>query len=696
MNKEKTHNNKSKNNFKYDRKKLLNGLLIAVFMVILFFITIQKYEEYKLKINIGDYAESDIRATKELFDENATEKLKEEAAKNVSPKYRISPSVQMNMKGTIANFLDTARDLKAQSNISLSRKAELLAESIDFEISSKDLYKILRMEYKSLNHFENTLTDLVNQLMGSGIKEEELEYEKESLVKVFDSLNLEEEEKSLGLILVSETMEPNEFVDVAETERLRDAAVNNIEPVIIKENEIIAVKGERITQNKYELIKESGLLKNEEGKNTSRNIGVSLLLLLSTIFLFGYIYFFNNDFLMNNKLLLLVLVILLVIVISEVFYNISPYIMPVTSAALLIAILIDTRLGLIVNLFISFFLGFVLRLDISIIFMFIIAGNLGVLTVIKNKQRYNILINAIIIGIVNVLVITSFALIKNSSGVNFWINNLQGLLNGLICGVITLGTLPIWENMFSILTPIKLLELSNPNHPLLKKLLLEAPGTYHHSLLVGNLSEAAAEAIGANPLLARVGSYFHDIGKSKKPYYFKENQFGISNPHDRLQPMQSTKIITGHAVDGINMAKEEKLPKEIIDIIDQHHGTTTVAYFYHKAKEDNEGIDVDIEDFRYKGSKPKTKEAALVMLADSTEAAVRSIKEPNGDKIKDMVTKVVNGKVKDGQLDLCDMTYKDVSTTISTFTKVLIGMYHDRIEYPDMDEQEGNTVKEGI
>ena len=286
-------------------------------------------------------------------------------------------------------------------------------------------------------------------------------------------------------------------------------------------------------------------------------------------------------------------------------------------------------------------------------------------------------------AIVNILVITSFGLIKGLSGREILVRDLQVFLNGIVTIIITIGSLPLWENLFSILTPIKLLELSNPNHPLLKRLLVEAPGTYHHSLMVGNLSEAAADLIGANSLLVRVGAYYHDIGKLYKPYYFKENQFGMSNPHDLLEPYESAKIILAHVTEGIKLAKEKNLPSEIIEFIDEHHGTTSVAYFYYKAKEDDDSV--NIEDFRYKGKKPQSKETALVMLADSVEAAVRSIKNPTREKVEEMVNKVVKGKINDAQLDECDITNKDINTIINAFINILLSIYHDRIEYPSFE-----------
>lgn len=672
-------------------RRLYNGLLLVIFTAILFFITIHKLETNKFDLKIGDTATTDIRATKDLEDIYTTEKLKTDAMNKIEPRYRIFPSVQITMKNTIKDFLDTTRDIKGQENISVNKKAQILLEKQNLGLSSKEIYYVLRMDYKSLNSFENNIMDLINQLMGNGIKETELEYEKANLEKTFESLDMKDEEKRLGLLLLDATMEANEFLDKIETQRRKDEAAEKIETVILKEDEIIAPQGTIIGERELELIRESGLLKEDNKIPIGVITGTVILILLGMSIIFGYIYLFNNEILYNNRLLILLIVVLLSIIICKEMYLISPYIMPVATAPLLISMLIEPKLGLLVNMFLSFFLGFMLKLDAGTIAMYMVSGSIASLIAIKQEQRYNILLNGFIIGVINILTLTAFRLAKGIGGIDSFTVAGYGLLNGLIAAILTLGSLPIWENAFSVLTTLKLLELSNPNQPLLKKLLLEAPGTYHHSILVGNLSEAAAEAIEANPLLARVASYYHDIGKTVRPYYFAENQFGMENPHNKLQPMQSTTIITSHTVDGIALGKEKKLPKEIIDIIEEHHGNTAVAYFYYKAKELDKDIALSIDEFRYKGKKPQTKEAAIVMLADSSEAAVRSMKELTKEKIEDMVRKVVQGKLKDGQLDQCDVTLKEIETIIHSFVNVLTGIYHDRIEYPNIEEKSEAT-----
>lgn len=673
--------------YKFNNKRLLNVAFLIIFVVIIFSLALMRFESNKLNIEIGDYASSDIRATRNIVDEIGTENLKQNVLASTQAKYRISPSIQIDVKDSISKLFDLVRDYKVQTNITNIRKAEEIQENLNFEISNDDIINMLRMEYQSLSSFETILIDLSNQIMGAGIKEEELEYEKENLSTTFDSLNLSDTQRNIGLAILTELIKANEFIDELETNRIRENAINSIEDIIIQENEIIVVEGELIDEHKYELIKESGLLKDSNESDLVAKIGIGILAIIGILTFVGYIYFFNYDIINNNRFLVLIISMLLTIFLSLVLYTISPFIIPVSIGGLLISILISSTLGIITNIFLALLLGIMLGLDLSFIVMLIIGGTIAILAITYQKQRSNILIGGIIMSSINILLITSFGLIKGLGWSDILIRDLQVFVNGIITTIIVIGSLPLWENLFSILTPIRLLELSNPNQPLLKRLLVEAPGTYHHSLMVGNLSEAAADKIGADSLLVRVGSYYHDIGKLYKPYYFKENQFSMSNPHDLLSPDESARIILGHVTEGLKMAKEYKLPSELCDFIDEHHGTTIVAYFYYKANEDDSSV--NIENYRYYGRKPQSKETALVMLADSVEAAVRSIKEPTNESIEEMVTKVVKGKINDSQLDECDITNKDINIIIKTFINILIGIYHDRVEYPNME-----TIKE--
>ncbi len=312
--------------------------------------------------------------------------------------------------------------------------------------------------------------------------------------------------------------------------------------------------------------------------------------------------------------------------------------------------------------------------------LFFISGILSGILVRNSRRRSVIIRTGFIIGLVQI--VSLFFI--DSFRMSYPLGYLMFMLNGIVSGVIVIGTLPIFEYLFKSVTNVSLLELADFNQPLLQRMIMEAPGTYHHSLIVGNLSEAACASVGANALLARIGAYYHDIGKLEKPEYFSENQDIKTSKHDNLSSTMSKLLIMSHVSGGAELAKKYKLNPRLIDFILQHHGTSLVYYFYRKALETlEEDQEIREEGFRYPGPKPNTKETAIVLLADSVEAATRALKEPTPVNIKEVVHKIINNKFIDGQLDACDLTLKDIERISAIFIRILSGIYHARITYPE-------------
>lgn len=349
-----------------------------------------------------------------------------------------------------------------------------------------------------------------------------------------------------------------------------------------------------------------------------------------------------------------------------------------------VAILITVALGLSAG--IVFQEGYSTVLQMEIALYIIISGLSCVLFMRKMESRTKILKVSFQVAGINTLFIASYLLLTQSSytlqELLFYL--IAAIVSAVASGALAMGLLPFFESGFGIISSYRLIELSNPNHPLLKKILMEAPGTYHHSLMVANLADAACEAVGANGLLARVGCYYHDIGKTRRPGFFVENQMNGFNPHDQLKPEASSDIIIAHVIDGVKILQKHKMPKEIIDIAAQHHGTSLVKFFYFKAKE----LDPDVleEKFRYSGPKPQTKENAIISVADSVEAAVRAMKEPNAEKIKSLIHAITQDKLMDGQFDECDLSIKELKTIEKVFGETLNGTFHSRIEYPKQEK----------
>lgn len=405
-------------------------------------------------------------------------------------------------------------------------------------------------------------------------------------------------------------------------------------------------------------------------------------LLLSLMIFFKF--FYNSHLKRNYKLIYPVFLYVIFFAVIQILINnhINLYVTPLVAFSMLSTILfgdlILTLLFLVACVFTMLILHFV-SLQIGLIFL--ISGIISAFFCLEVRKR-NTLIEAGFL--ISVLQLVLFFICFGFSPANSK-DYVILFFNAILSSLIVIAVLPVFEFLFNTITNINLLELADFNHEALNKLMLEAPGTYHHSLIVGNLSEAACRAVGANALLARIGAYYHDIGKLNKPEYFSENQSLITSKHDELAPSMSKLIIMKHVKEGIDLGKKYKLNPRILDFIQQHHGTSLVYFFYRRALEKSEdNQDIQEGTFRYPGPKPDTKETAIVLLADSVEAASRAMREPTPDKIKESVHKIINNKFIDGQLDNCDLTLKDLETIAKVFLHILTGMYHTRITYPEV------------
>lgn len=405
-------------------------------------------------------------------------------------------------------------------------------------------------------------------------------------------------------------------------------------------------------------------------------INFSIPVLLIVLFLF-----LKNGQSQNYNLLNLTLLLVSIFVISlfVVRYRWPVYYIPFSVIPMLATILFaDINLAMLITVASSLTVGVIAGNNYYLGILFLISGIASILLVKHVHKRDNIFHAGIMIGFVQAGVL----FLNQRFQISGWINYIILLCNGVVSGIIVIGILPVFEYLFSTITNISLLELFN--HPLLERLKLEIPGTHHHSLVVGNLSEAACRVVGANALLARIGAYYHDIGKLSKPEYFSENQRENGNKHDTLSPTISKMIIMNHVKEGVELAKKYKLNSVLVDFIQQHHGSSLVYYFYRRALENSEDSQEIIEEgFRYPGPKPNKKETAIVLLADSVEAATRTLKDPTAVKIEETVHKIINNKFIDGQLDECDLTLKDIERISSVFIRILTGIYHTRITYPE-------------
>lgn len=513
---------------------------------------------------------------------------------------------------------------------------------------------------------------------------------------------------------VSKLITPNLSYDSIDTQKAKEFAKKNIAPVYFKisKGEVVVREGDIITKSKYAELK--AINSTQQNQNIYMKIIAEFIIFVVMFFILYRVYkrIRHKSKIKENVIVLIStsLIILQIIIYKFLFYisNIVSYSSPDLSKLAIIfstpfafisiisLLLIDFEISLCLTILMSLTAWLMLGLNSQASQFFIAAyaffgGIIGLLAVYKEKSRSNIMKSGVYIAALNIVLIVLFYMLNGVSFDSGIIIDLSfGAAGGLFTPIIVSGIFPIFEYTFNISTDMKLLEMGSLNNPLLKELAIKAPGTYHHSIVVSSLAEAAASAIGANSLLAKVGSYYHDIGKIKNPIYFVENQANGINPHDNLKPSMSALIIMNHVKYGVEIAKKYKLGSSIIDIIQEHHGTTLVKYFYKKAKE--AGLDPKEEDFRYPYKKPQTKEAGIIMIADEVEAASKMLSNPTAKHLEEYVRKIMRDIFLDGQLDECELTLKELNSIVDSFINVLVGIFHHRIEY-DQESKVDNDNK---
>jgi putative nucleotidyltransferase with HDIG domain len=503
---------------------------------------------------------------------------------------------------------------------------------------------------------------------------------------------LDEAERMLAAELISPLLVPNSSFSQELTAQARDRAAEGVEPVRVSilQGEVIVRNGERVTPAQVEEIGALGL--GETTPDLASFAGWSLLAVLVVGMLLGWIWRYRSGLWHRNNVLVLIGLLMIGVTLAlkiTAGRPTLPFFLPTAAMAMLLAVLLDASIATILMAFVAIMGGAVNGSSLEIATYIFLGGLAGIVAVRRGDRLQVFLQAAVAVFIVNALVVSVFSLLgaRDLRGIlELWFASAASAAGS---GVAAVGSFAVLGSVFGILTVFQLLELANPSQPLLRRLLVETPGTYHHSLMVGNLAERAAEAIGADPLVTRVAAYYHDIGKLANPLAFIENQAGGENIHDQLDPEVSAGILKQHVVDGIDLAYKAHLPKALIAYIPQHHGTAIMGYFYARAKDQvGPGATVDERKFRHSGPKPQTREAALIMLADGVEASVRSLAARDEPAIRAMVSRIIDERTTDGQFDECDLTLRDLERIREAFVGQLLGMYHTRVAYPQ------NTVVE--
>lgn len=518
------------------------------------------------------------------------------------------------------------------------------------------------------------------------------------------SRNFYEDLSDAGSEVFSQIIQPNLIFNNEDTEARVDDALDeiSISKGAVAQGQVIIRRGDIVTSEKYNILQSLAEARAQNASTMERwlRYGGDVIAIISilTIFFF-YLYLYRRYIYVDNAMLLLVLIAFsLVIVSSSAVYhfdNISPFIVPVAIAPIILTIIFDSRVGLLSTITLALLTGLINGNNFEYVTATTVACSLGLFSVRDIKKRSQFFFTTPGIVFVSYLVVV---LGFNMTAFDSWGSLGSEVLFIAINALFILFTYPLillFEKSFKVTTDFSLLELSDTNLPLLKKLMTKAPGTFHHSLQVSNLAEAAAGAIRANGLLCRVGGLYHDIGKMENPGYFTENQTEV-NEHDKLKPRMSALVIKAHVSNGVKIAEEHGLPDIIIDFIKTHHGTSLIKFFWEKAKEqaDTSKKEIKEKDFRYDGPLPQTKETGILLLADGVEAASRAMKDPNYQKLENLIDKMVDDRVNEGQLSKTPLTFQDISTIKETFLNILVGIYHSRVEYPDDETEEEKEEQE--
>lgn len=661
--------------------------LFTITAIFIYFIMLTVVTPKRYKLNEGDIATVDIKAPRDIIDEEATKAKEQEVTAKVEKKFTLKNEIKIEASENIKSFFDKLINLKSNDIDEKSKISEL--KKIDaFKLSDAEYKTLLDLNVDKDTELQWIALTAIDKGYEKQIEEDNSEDIAEAKTIVDDYLSSQGLESNIEVILremCESQIKANYFFDQSKTDEAVKEALKSVSKVMIKKNQTIVKEGEPITQQQINILTELGLV----GEDLSKDyIYTYIILAFFVLFVLGMQYMYlkkeKKEILIDTKLVFLILLLNLLSVISaRVFTFVSLFIIPIACAPILMTVFLDSKISIVINSLNLLFVAVIVGFDPQVILIGSVSTIVSSTTLKKISQRNDILYSTVYVAAAVAVVILSSGILLSNNIKQILLDVILAVFGAFISGILAMGLLPFLESSFSLVTNMKLLELSNPNNPLLKRLLMEAPGTYHHSVMVANLAEVAAEEVGANPMLVRVGAYYHDVGKIKRPFFFGENQLGGTNPHDKISPTLSTTIIISHVKDGLELAKEYDIPKVVSDMIVQHHGTTLVKYFYYTLKNSSENPDeIREEDFRYPGPKPQSKEAAIIMMADSVEAAVRSIQEPTLEKIEDMVNNIVKDKMNSNQLNECDLTFRELEVIKACFLRVLKGIYHHRIEYP--------------
>lgn len=644
-----------------------------------------------------------IRAPITAVDTALTLENREAAQSKVSKQYAQSTAVEAEALKNVDMLFQTAAEVVSNSSMSASQRVQKLEDAAPKKVSPSTLQALVGLDAQQIGALQNTSEHIVRDLLGAPFYQSSLQQSTLLVESKLLNYNLDHVSRLIVQDAVISVLQPNMVYKPQATEQLRQQAAQGVPDSYIHQGDVIVSKNGIVTQAVISQLKDVGLY----GRHPHYGIlfGFAMFMFLAISLLRIYVEHRPRRRRVDN---LMLLILALVLTLMSIFILLTKsvvnaggpvsiaYLMPISMGAMLITVLMDASMAVVTTFYLALLFGAAMNYDFWFTFIGVVASLVGAYSVDRVTHRGTFMRAGFLVSLMNIVAILAMQLLLSEGHID--VHQLLlflglGALNGLVSAILTMGILPFFETAFGLLTAIRLLELSNPSNPLLKRLLMEAPGSYHHSLIVGNLAEAAAEMVGADPLVCRVGAYYHDVGKMRRPMFFVENQMTKENPHDKIAPSLSHLIITSHVTDGLAMLEKAGLPKPIRDICATHHGTTILWYFYNKARELDKNGSVKVDDYRYPGPRPKTRENAILMICDAVEAAVRSMSRPTPGRVEGVIRKIIKERLQDGQLDECDLTLQDLDVMVGAFMKTLKGIYHSRIEYPDPDKIRKEVAK---
>jgi putative nucleotidyltransferase with HDIG domain len=645
-------------------------------------------------LEVGQVAPRDIRAPRDATFESdsLTQEARDAAAAAVTPVSDTVKSPADNLEDQLALFDTMTRRvgrllaLRDNGNLDTAELIQRIGSDAP-EIPFADRAFVAELTAEQWQGVVEAARVALTTTLADPVREDQLA-EVRDAARSLVTTDLAADERDLAGDVAAEFIEPSEMIDAESTAQRRQQARDDTPPrmVTIRQGETVVREGDRITVEVYEKLDELALTRPQV--QPGMVLGNALVSVLIAAMLVAFLWRHEPEVWHRNRSLLL---FFLAFVATAIVMRIAAdrtlwaFVVPTSGAVLLVGILLQGGAGAAMAIGLAVLAG-VMNRDALEIAVFVLAGGLASLLAITRAERLNVFVRVFgVLAATNLAVVLAFGLLQQGNIAAIFQLGLAGVANAFLSVILAVGSFHVLGNLFGIMTVFQLLELANPSNRLLRRLLLETPGTYHHSVMVGNLAERAAETIGADPLLARVAAYYHDIGKMKNPLAFIENQAGAHNIHDDLTAETSARIIAGHIRDGIDLGYEHGLPVQVIAFIPQHHGTSVMSYFHGKALREVAGREelVDERSFRYPGPKPQSREAAILMLADGVEASVRSLDQKDEESIRAMVDRIVDARVEDGQLDDAELTLKNIAQIKEAFVGQLLGMYHSRIKYPD-------------